>query len=298
MIIFQIINPFLGNMGCFFYCFFKDKDERQKKLKLFWLSFFSRTKQKTMSDKEDNDDYFSDDDNHLDSDESESKIDFDGEEGDGEVEGDREEKPHLEKTLLDLHAEEEDEEEGNLDDDGDEYDFENQDTFGEETQRGKVALQRLEDEEEVEERNADEEEEDDEDDEDEDEALYLQKFNRELKKDYIQEFHPECFMHNYDEISVLTQIVRDSHNNIVDPLHQTLPFLTKYEKARILGMRAKQINQGAKPLVPVPTNIIEGHLIALMELEQKRLPFIIRRPLPGGASEYWNVRDLENVAFD
>ena len=56
-------------------------------------------------------------------------------------------------------------------------------------------------------------------------------------------------------------------------------FLTKYEKARILGVRAKQLNNGADPFITIANNIIEGHIIAEMELKERKLPFIIRRPL-------------------
>ena len=34
-----------------------------------------------------------------------------------------------------------------------------------------------------------------------------------------------------------------------------------------------------------------------MELKLKRIPFIIRRPLPNGGSEYWKIQDLENISF-
>ena len=34
-----------------------------------------------------------------------------------------------------------------------------------------------------------------------------------------------------------------------------------------------------------------------MELKNKKLPFIIKRPLPGGSCEYWNVKDLELLEF-
>ncbi len=136
------------------------------------------------------------------------------------------------------------------------------------------------------------------DDEDEDyDESYLQKFDHEVTKNYINEFHPECLIHNYDEITKLTSVVRDSNNIIVDPLHRTIPFLTKYEKARILGQRAKQIETGAKPFISVPENVIDGYVIAELELQQKRIPFIIRRPVPGGGFEYWNLRDLEVIAF-
>jgi DNA-directed RNA polymerase I, II, and III subunit RPABC2 len=139
--------------------------------------------------------------------------------------------------------------------------------------------------------------EDEEDDEDEYEENYLQKFDNEVNKNYIYEFHPECLNHNSDEIEKLAKVVRNEDNIIVDPLHRTLPFLTKYEKARILGQRAKQIEVGAKPLVKVPENIIDGYVIAELELREKKIPFIIKRPIPGGGFEYWHLRDLENINF-
>uniref|UniRef100_A0A6C0ER26 DNA-directed RNA polymerase n=1 Tax=viral metagenome TaxID=1070528 RepID=A0A6C0ER26_9ZZZZ len=139
----------------------------------------------------------------------------------------------------------------------------------------------------------------DSDDEDEDEIdeNYFQKFDSDITKNYINDFHPECFIHNYEEIASLTKVIRDSNNIIIDPLHRTIPFLTKYERARIIGQRAKQIEAGAKPLVKVPENIIDSYIIADLELQEKRIPFIIRRPLSNGGSEYWNVKDLENICF-
>lgn len=138
---------------------------------------------------------------------------------------------------------------------------------------------------------------DDEDDDDDDGELYLKKFDKEIKENYILNFHPECALQNYDEIFAMTKVVRDEHGIIVDDLHKTIPYLTKYEKARILGQRAKQINAGSMPFVKVPENVIDGYLIAELELQQKRIPFIIRRPLPNGGSEYWSLKDLENITF-
>jgi DNA-directed RNA polymerase subunit K/omega len=138
---------------------------------------------------------------------------------------------------------------------------------------------------------------DDEDDDDEYEENYLQKFDYEINKNYIAEFHPECLNHNSDEVSKLANVVRDENNIIIDPLHKTLPYLTKYEKARVLGQRAKQIETGAKPFVKVPENVIDSYVIAELELREKKIPFIIKRPIPGGAFEYWHLRDLENINF-
>ena len=140
-------------------------------------------------------------------------------------------------------------------------------------------------------------EDEEEDDDDEYDENYLQKFDSEIMKNYVNEFHPECLNHNYDEIAKLSVVVKNSDGIIIDPLHRTIPYLTKYERARVLGQRAKQIETGAKPFVKVPENIVDSYIIAELELKEKKIPFIVRRPVPGGGCEYWNIRDLEQVAF-
>ena len=140
--------------------------------------------------------------------------------------------------------------------------------------------------------------EDDEDDyDDEYDENYLQKFDNDIIKNYVSEYHPECLNHNYDEITKLNIIVRNSDGIIIDPFHRTIPFLTKYERARVLGQRAKQIETCAKPLVKVPENVVDAYIIAELELKEKKIPFIIRRPIPGGGCEYWNLKDLEVIAY-
>jgi DNA-directed RNA polymerase subunit K/omega len=123
----------------------------------------------------------------------------------------------------------------------------------------------------------------------------LKKFDSEVRDDYLAKFHPECMTQNYDEIYNLARVVRDDRGIIVDELHKTLPILTKYERTRVLGQRAKQINDGATPFVKVPEGVIDGYLIALKELEEKKIPFIIRRPLPNRGSEYWHLEDLQII---
>lgn len=143
----------------------------------------------------------------------------------------------------------------------------------------------------IDEMEADESDDDDDDEEPPDD--YLQKMNDDVRKKVIEDFHPELKTINYEEVEALATVVRDKQNYIIDPLHRTLPILTRYEKARILGERARQINAGASPMIDVEPTLIDGYLIALKELEQKRIPFIIQRPLPNGTSEYWRVSDLE-----
>jgi len=135
--------------------------------------------------------------------------------------------------------------------------------------------------------------EEDDDEEEEDDVNYLQKFDSKMRENFIIEHHPEARAHNYEEVKALTRVSRDGRGIIIDPLHKTIPFLTKYEMTRVIGQRAKQLDSGARAFVKVPLNVLDGYHIALLELEQKKLPFIIKRPYPNGGVEYWNVSDLE-----
>ena len=141
----------------------------------------------------------------------------------------------------------------------------------------------------------DEDEDEDEDDEDvdKDSSEYFQKLKSRVRASYIEKYHPESLSHNYDEIQTLARVVRNSAGTIVDDLHRTIPIMTKYEKTRILGQRTKQLNEGAPAFIKIDSTVIDGYLIAVKELEQKKTPFIIRRPLPNGGSEYWRIQDLE-----
>lgn len=100
---------------------------------------------------------------------------------------------------------------------------------------------------------------------------------------------------NYIEVEKLSKIVRDENNMIVDDNHTTLPILSKYEKTKILGLRTKQINHGAKPFVSVDEEVIDGYIIAERELMEKKIPFIIKRPISNNKFEYWRLEDLEIV---
>lgn len=119
-----------------------------------------------------------------------------------------------------------------------------------------------------------------------------------VNNDNVQKYHPESHTHNYDEIHKASYVTRNEDNIIVDELHKTIPIMTKYEKAKILGQRTKQLDNGAQAFVKLEKQIMDNSLIAEEELYQKKLPFIIQRPLPGGGFEYWHVKDLEVVRDD
>ena len=71
----------------------------------------------------------------------------------------------------------------------------------------------------------------------------------------------------------------------------TSKFMTKYERARILGTRALQISKNA-PLMVDPGDESDPYRLAEIELSEKKVPFIVRRYLPDGAYEDWKVSEL------
>jgi DNA-directed RNA polymerase I, II, and III subunit RPABC2 len=137
--------------------------------------------------------------------------------------------------------------------------------------------------------------EDDDDDEDGFDEDYLKKIDSDMNANIISEHHHELKTHNSEEIDLMCNIVKNTNGTIIDPLHKTLPFVTRYERARVIGERAKQIEGGAKPFIEISDNVIDSYLIALKEFKEKKIPFIIRRPLPSGGSEYWRLKDLEII---
>lgn len=134
-----------------------------------------------------------------------------------------------------------------------------------------------------------------------DEILEEEEFNK--LTDYetnLALYHPELNQISTEELNALLKVVKNEEGIIIDPFHKTLPVLTKYEKTRILGLRVKQLDIGSKPLLNSYEfeNIIDNYLIAKKELNSKLLPFIIRRPLPDGKSEYWRLQDLEILSYE
>lgn len=70
------------------------------------------------------------------------------------------------------------------------------------------------------------------------------------------------------------------------------PYLTKYEKTRILGIRTSQLMQGAKPMIKNCSGL-SSQKIAYLELKNKTMPLLIYRPIPNAKDEVWNISDLE-----
>ena len=125
------------------------------------------------------------------------------------------------------------------------------------------------------------------------------KFNsHDIKQELISE-HPEFISHNTKEVNALAKIIRDANGNIIDKLHRTVPFITRYEKAKILGERSKQLSYSdVEPMINIPPDVIDCYEIAKLEYNANAIPFIIKRNLPDGTCEYWRFQDLEKILFD
>jgi DNA-directed RNA polymerase subunit K/omega len=120
------------------------------------------------------------------------------------------------------------------------------------------------------------------------------------KKDLGNELlklHPEARIDTIESISmdILLTNVPPSFTNPdgqSDPKHRSVPYLTQFEKTKILGFRTNQLSQGARPYIAVPQHITDIREIARMELEARRLPIILKRPMPDGTFEKWRLSDL------
>jgi len=83
-----------------------------------------------------------------------------------------------------------------------------------------------------------------------------------------------------------------NYNNKQKTTKLMTKYMTRYEKARILGVRAKQISIGSPINVSIDKNANEPYLIAVKEFNELKLNMIIRRYYPDGSFEDWDVKEL------
>jgi DNA-directed RNA polymerase subunit K/omega len=121
-----------------------------------------------------------------------------------------------------------------------------------------------------------------------------------VKPHTLLEQHPEI-RPDYEETVNEKMIIREAYpplgatakkGDSADRRHTTYPFLTLYERTKVLTLRAAQLAGGSSPFIDVPEYLTDAYEIAKAELEAKRLPFILKRPLPNGDYEYWRLSDL------
>jgi len=105
--------------------------------------------------------------------------------------------------------------------------------------------------------------------------------------DQHPEIHPD-----YEDAVQERLVLQGAYPPTTDSRHTTYPFLTLYERTKVLALRASQLAHGAPPFIEVPDYLTDVYEIAKAELDAKRLPFILKRPLPDGTYEYWRLADL------
>ena len=91
-------------------------------------------------------------------------------------------------------------------------------------------------------------------------------------------------------------VTREEITKALESARITREFYTKYEYTALIGIRAQQIAEGAKPLVSLEGIVTSSPRfvweVAEKEIQEKKLPFIVHRQFPNGVSEYWSATEL------
>ena len=125
--------------------------------------------------------------------------------------------------------------------------------------------------------------------------------DNDITNDFLEEDEDDIIDLNIDEEEKINEeesFKLLTYKNIIENIEKkpkkTIPILTKFERARIVGVRLQQIAYGAKPRINTDNckNINE---IVQEELIQRKIPFIIRRTLPNGSVEDWKMEEFIRV---
>ena len=97
--------------------------------------------------------------------------------------------------------------------------------------------------------------------------------------------------------SRVNPVFRNEVAEVVKQPRITREYFTKYEFTALLATRAQQLAEGAKPLASLDGLKTSDPMfvwnLARREIEQRKLPFIIRRQMPNGESEFWSAQEME-----
>lgn len=105
----------------------------------------------------------------------------------------------------------------------------------------------------------------------------------------FEDIHEMNQMNKIEEINFETKL----KSIMNEKKRMTFPYLTKFEKVLLLGYRVQQIKYGSKIMIDLKKyNLSTPLSIAEEELKQKIIPFKIKRPLPNGSFEIWDLKEL------
>jgi len=79
------------------------------------------------------------------------------------------------------------------------------------------------------------------------------------------------------------------------------PIMTKYEFDSLIALRTMHLSNMAIPFVSLPEGFkIQSNMdlrkIAIMELKEGKLPYLIKRTLPTKKIEYWKLKEMDLTA--
>jgi DNA-directed RNA polymerase subunit K/omega len=91
-----------------------------------------------------------------------------------------------------------------------------------------------------------------------------------------------------------TSKILDYNDVSFDPAQNTTRnIMTKFEKTAIMSLRLEQLARGAPPCVDAEAlGLKTMREIAVVEMDQRKLPFVVMRTLPNNRKEYWKLRDM------
>ena len=103
-----------------------------------------------------------------------------------------------------------------------------------------------------------------------------------------EEFHEEVLMNSItnEDTTAFYANYQEMKKTYISP-----PFLTKFEKTKVISERSQQLSNGAVSFLKSTKNYNNVYEIAMEELKQKKLPFIIARPVVNDV-EYWKLEDF------
>ena len=145
------------------------------------------------------------------------------------------------------------------------------------------------------------EEEEDESELDENEEISEDETDTTKKKKKKEEdiYNLDCIYEKEEEIFIDDEV--DNGKEIIVPDDERISnnILTKYERVKILGVRAKQISESAKIMVKIDNNeSLSPMELAKLELKHKVIPFKIKRPIGKNRYEIWKISELEQIDYE
>jgi DNA-directed RNA polymerase I, II, and III subunit RPABC2 len=96
---------------------------------------------------------------------------------------------------------------------------------------------------------------------------------------------------NMEKIELIDTDTASAGGAVDKSKYITTRYMTKYERARVVGTRALQISMNAPIMVDIEGET-DALKIAQKELRLRKIPMIIRRYLPNNTYEDWSLDDL------